>query len=388
MSASATDPLIYMKRAIRAAEKARGTCAPNPFVGAVLVKNGKILAEGWTQAYGGDHAEIQALIKAGPQARGADLYVTLEPCSHFGKTPPCTQAIIKAGVKRVFFGISDPNPLVNGQGEKQLIETEIEVCKGFCAEEISRQLEYYICRVLKGRPFVIWKAALSLDGKYAAQDGSARWISGEKSRLEAHKLREEADVVLTGLGTVLSDDPQLNVRLPKPKKQPLRAVLDPKLSIPFETQLVVTAREFPTLLFCARGRENSAKAIDLNNRGVEIVPVTALPTNPLPRPELLFRPERSDLGNILNLREVLGVLHQRGCYCVLLECGSQLASAFFSAKLVDKCVLFYGPKLLGGGKAILRELPLPDIDAAIPLRDSRWRVCGEDLMLTGYPVFP
>mgnify|MGYP002682299972 FL=1 len=311
LNATQAEQAKWMKQAIRAAEKARGTCSPNPFVGAVIVKNGKMIAEGWTQSYGGNHAEVQALAKAGKQARGADMYVTLEPCSHQGKTPPCTQAIIAAGIKRVYLGILDPNPLVHGKGVLQLQEAGIEVVPEVLAEEISRQLEYYLCRVHNRRPFVIWKAALSLDGKYAAQDGSSRWISGERSREQVHRLRQEADVVLTGSTTVVKDDPCLNVRLPHPVKQPLRAVLDAFLEIPLHARLFNCEAASQVLLFCAPGMELSSKGKKLAALGVRLYPI----------------PAQEDK---LNLLAALQVLHQLGCYCVLLECGSSLASAFFA----------------------------------------------------------
>ena len=363
-----TDPANFMKEAIRLAENARGTCSPNPFVGAVIVKNGKIIAGGWTQKYGKDHAEIQALKKAGKSARDADLYVTLEPCAHYGKTPPCTDAIIKSGIKRVFIGIQDPNPLVNGKGRQKLLEAGIEVTSGIMQEEISRQLEYYLCRIQKGRPFILWKAALSLDGKYAAQDGSSRWITGESSRKMVHKLREEADVILTGIGTVLKDDPMLNVRLPKTIKQPLRAILDPYLEIPLNSQIVRSLPEYKTAIFCARGRDNSPHAEALVSLGANLYPVTAK-------------------GRTLCLKEVLGILHQQGFYLVLLECGSQLASSFFSERLVDKSYIFYAPKILGGNKAILTELDLPDLNSSIHLKDITLKKTGEDWLVIGYPVY-
>ncbi len=368
MTATQTDPVRYMKRALRAAEKARGTCSPNPFVGAVIVKNNKVIAEGWTQEYGGDHAEVQALAKAGNMARGADMYVTLEPCAHFGKTPPCTKAIIRAGISRVCLGILDPNPLVQGKGVRQLQEAGIEVTSGIMAAEVTRQLEYYLCRVHKLRPFVIWKAALSLDGKYAAQDGSSRWISGEKSREQAHRLRQEADVVLTGIGTVLCDDPLLTARLKNTLKQPLRAVLDTNLKLPPDSQIARSMDSVPTAVFCGRGKENSMRAKMLIALGAQIHPVTAA-------------------GDTLNLKEILGILYQQGHSLILLECGSKLASAFFAARLVDKCVIFFAPKLLGGNKAMLQELGLPDISAALSISNLAFKASGEDLLVTGYPIY-
>ena len=368
LNVTPADPASYMKLALKAAEKARGTCSPNPFVGAVIVKDNKVVGEGWTQEYGGPHAEIQALAKAGKQARGADMYVTLEPCAHHGKTPPCTHGIIAAGINRVFLGILDPNPLVNGKGVLHLQEAGIEVVPGVMADEVSRQLEYHLCRVHKRRPFVIWKAALSLDGKYAAQDGSSRWISGKKSREQAHKLRQEADVVLSGIGTVLCDDPLLNVRLPHCWKQPLRAILDPFLKTPPASRIARGMHEFPTAIFCARGRENSMRAKVLIALGGSIHPVTAM-------------------GEVLNLKEILGILYQQGHSLVLLECGSKLSSSFFAAGLVDKCFIFYGPKLVGGNLSMLADLSLADISAAIPIRIERFKASGEDLLVTGYPVY-
>lgn len=368
MSAIQSDPQIFMNRALKAAEKARGTCSPNPFVGAVIVKNSSIIAEGWTQKYGGDHAEIQALAKAGEKARGADLYVTLEPCSHFGKTPPCTQAIIAAGISRVFLGILDPNPLVHGKGVLHLQEAGIEVIPGVLATEVTRQLEYHLCRVHNRRPFVIWKAALSLDGKFAAQDGSSRWISGERSREQTQRLRQEADAVLTGIGTVLGDDPLLTVRLKNNLKNPLRVILDPNLKLPPSSQIARGMHSVPTAVFCARGRENTIPAKVLVALGANIYPVTAK-------------------GDKLNLKEVLGILYQLGHSLVLLECGSRLASSFFAARLVDKCVIFYGPKLVGGNRAMLTELGLPDISAALALKNLSFKASGEDLQVTGYPAY-
>jgi diaminohydroxyphosphoribosylaminopyrimidine deaminase / 5-amino-6-(5-phosphoribosylamino)uracil reductase len=368
LNAGTAEDRKMMRQVMRCAENARGTCAPNPFVGAVVVKNGMILSRGWTQHYGGDHAEVQALNKAGAAAKGSDLYVTLEPCAHHGKTPPCTDAIIKAGIKKVCFGIYDPNPLVNGKGAQLLAEAGIEVVPEVFADKIRTQLEYYLCRIEKKRPFVIWKAALSLDGKYAAQDGSSRWISGERSRRMTHKLRQEADVVLTGLGTVLIDDPLLNVRLTKSGKQPLRAVLDTNLQIPLDAQIIKTAGQYPTAVFCGMECKDSDKARELTGKGVCIIPLTAE-------------------DGLIRLDQVLGVIQDMGGYCILLECGSILASSFFSSGYVDKCVIFYGGKLIGGDNAVLKELDKPNISDALLLKDIEYRRIGEDIMITGYPEY-
>ncbi|MDP3113363.1 MAG: bifunctional diaminohydroxyphosphoribosylaminopyrimidine deaminase/5-amino-6-(5-phosphoribosylamino)uracil reductase RibD [Candidatus Cloacimonadaceae bacterium] len=368
--------LKYMKLAIREAEKARGTCSPNPFVGAVIVRNDAVIAKGHTQDYGGDHAEADALKQAGKQARGASLYVTLEPCSHFGKTPACTEAIIKAGIRRVFFGIRDPNPLVKGDtdndfstpGILSMQYAGIEVQGGLLSEMIELQLESYLCRTLKHRPFVIWKAALSIDGKYAANDGSARWISNEKSRRETHRLREAADVVLTGIGTVLADDPQLHVRLKNPRHQPMIALLDPYLEIPLDAKLISGIDTNPLTIFHGKEISDQEKHDRLQALGAILISVPA-------------KAEKLDLISVLKL------LFEQGTNSVLLECGSKLASSFFAEKLVDKCHIFFGNKLLGGRKAILSELPINNIKDAIELDIKIISKLENDIHVVAYPIF-
>ncbi len=260
----------YMQLAIKVAENGRGKCSPNPFVGSVIVKNNQVISEGWTLEYGSDHSEIQALKKAGKRAKGATLFVTLEPCSHYGKTPPCTNAIIAAGIKEVYIGIYDPNPLVKGKGIAMLKEAGIDVHYGFGEDKIRTQLEYYLCFIQKERPFVTWKTALTLDGKYAAEDGTARWITGKKAREYAHKLRSENDVVLTGIKTILIDDPTLNVRLPGNYKQPLRVVLDPFLKIPVLSSFVSNASKFPGMVITSPANLQTDKANLLRQKGVKI----------------------------------------------------------------------------------------------------------------------
>lgn len=357
----------YLKLAIRTAERARGKCSPNPFVGAVLVKGDKLISTGWTQSYGSDHAEVQAIKKAGAQAKGADLYVSLEPCSHYGKTPPCALAIIAAKINRVFIGIVDPNPLVAGKGIKMLQEAGIEVFWGFHTETIQQQLEYYLCYVQKKRPFVTLKTALSLDGKYAAADGTSRWITGEKARRYVHKLRSEHEVVLTGSSTILVDDPLLNNRLPGKPKQALRAVLDPELAIPLQARIVQTASEFPTLVFCEETKLNAEKAARLVAQGVQLcgLPLTS---------------------GVFDLNLVLKELAARKLYSVLLETGSGVAESFIKAGLVDKFLFFYGPLLLGGPKSPYPNLGFENISSALPLNKIKLKRWDDDLMISAYPM--
>ncbi|MDY0151173.1 MAG: bifunctional diaminohydroxyphosphoribosylaminopyrimidine deaminase/5-amino-6-(5-phosphoribosylamino)uracil reductase RibD [Candidatus Cloacimonas sp.] len=363
-----TKQFYYMKQAIRCAEKARGNCSPNPFVGAVIVKDETIIARGWTQSYGSDHAEIHALKQAGAQANGADMYVTLEPCSHYGKTPPCALAVIAAGIKRVFIGITDPNPLVSGKGIKLLTEASIEVQSGLFAEEITRQLEYFLCYIQQQRPFVTLKTALTLDGKYAAQDGSSRWISGEKARLYTHKLRSQYDVILTGIKTIMRDDPLLTARLPGKPKQPLRVVLDPALKLPVDSQFARSMQEFSSLVFCSCGIENSAKFLKLKDMGAILV---GLPI---------------DKGHFC-INDVLAHLASLNKYSVLLETGSGLAEAFLQARLVDKCLFFYGAKILGGSHSPLPNLGIANIQQAISLTNLELKQLGDTILLSAYPVW-
>ena len=354
-----------MARAIAIAEKGRGKCSPNPFVGAVIVKNGNIIGEGWTQGYGKDHAEINALRKAGAEAAGAEIYVTLEPCSHYGKTPPCALALIAAGIKTVYVGIIDPNPLVSGKGIALLEDAGIEVHTGYMQEKINRQLEFFLCRINQQRPFVSWKTALSLDGKYAASDGSSKWITGISARKLVHRLRSEYDVILTGIGTVKADDPMLNNRVYNTHVQPCRVVLDPHLEIDPASKICSTAKDQSSLIYYRKGLKASAKIKALAALGVVTVAVKGA-------------------GDSLDLNSVLRDLHERGYYSVLVEAGSKLSSAFFGSGLVDKCYIFLGNMLLGNGRSMLSELPLNNIHAAIRLEHRRFRILGEDILIEGY----
>ncbi len=363
----------YMQMAFEEAEKARGFCSPNPFVGAVVVKDDVVIAQAHTQSYGSYHAEAMALKLAGEKAKGADLYVTLEPCSHQGKTPPCTDAIIKAGIKRVFFGIRDPNPQVNedtskeGAGIVAMREAGIEVSWGYMEEEIARQNEYFLCRIQKGRPFVILKMALSLDGKYAAPDGSSKWISSAASRMQVHILRHQVDCMLVSISTVLADDPLLTSRIPLARRQPLRVVLDKDLQLPIDCALVKSMDQAPLMVFHAPvlGRKQFMKAAILRNMGVELVPIGLE-------------------GTHLSLPKVLDFLHNRGFYSVLLESGGALASEFVRLHLVDKLLIYYGSKIIGGDRAALSPLNLGNIANAIKIDIRSCMVLDGDLVLEAY----
>lgn len=361
-------PEFYMRRAIQAAEKAHGLCSPNPFVGAVIVKNNQIIATGHTQCYGCDHAEVQAIKYAGDAANGADLYVTLEPCSHYGKTPPCALAIIKAKLKRVFVGIIDPHPLVSGKGLEMLRDAGIEVHWGILEAQIRRQLESYLCFIQKHRPFVTLKTALSLDGKYAAPDGSSQWITSEKSRRLVHRLRSQHDALITGIGTVLADDPMLNNRISTQAPQPLRVIIDPLLELPLSSKIAQSMHQFPTLIICGKSAAKDTQAKELQGMGAIITS--------LPAPNGLFDPTT-----------ILELLYAQNIVSLMLETGSALAESFLKAKRVDKCLFFYGPLLLGGDKSPYPHLGITNIEKAISFSDLSFRRIGSDLLLTAYPKF-
>ena len=241
-----------MRRAIELAKKGGGYVHPNPLVGCVVVNNGEIIAEGYHEKYGEYHAERNALLRCKSETKGASLYVTLEPCCHYGKTPPCTEIIIEKGIKKVFVGILDPNPLVAGKGVKILQDAGIEVEVGLCEDEIRELNKVFLKYITTKHPYVIMKTAMTLDGKIAAFTGDSRWVTNEESRKLVHELRSEMAAVIVGIGTVLADDPMLNVRLEGNPHQPIRIVVDSNLRIPVDSQLVKTAKEYRTIIATTR----------------------------------------------------------------------------------------------------------------------------------------
>jgi diaminohydroxyphosphoribosylaminopyrimidine deaminase / 5-amino-6-(5-phosphoribosylamino)uracil reductase len=348
----------HMRRALELAERGWGRVSPNPMVGAVVVRDGEVVGEGWHREYGQAHAEVEALRVAGPKARGATMFVTLEPCSHHGKTPPCTEAVMLAGVRRVVYGASDPNPQAAGGGD-QLWNAGVEVFGGFLGQE-SRDLNAAFFHRHAGldRPFVALKLAMSLDARIADGEGRSAWITGEEARAEVHRLRAGFDAVAVGIGTARADDPRLTVRgSVEPRVAPTRVVFDRNLRLSPESVLARSAREAPVLLVAAPDAELSRER-RLAGQGVQV----------------LRAPDLS--GGLRALREA-------GVGSMFVEGGSALAGALLDAQRVDRLYLFYAPLLLGpAGLSAFGEIGSPAIEQATRWRRIETRTFGEDTLVT------
>jgi diaminohydroxyphosphoribosylaminopyrimidine deaminase / 5-amino-6-(5-phosphoribosylamino)uracil reductase len=355
----------FMRLALRQAARGLGRTSPNPVVGAVLVRDGRVLATGYHRRAGLDHAEVAALRRVGFQARGADLYVTLEPCDHQGRTPPCTEALIRAGVRRVVIGMRDPFRLVDGRGIRRLRRAGIAVEVGLLGAECRRVAEHFVCVQERGRPFVTWKLAVTLDGRIATRTGDSRWVTGAPARAVGHALRDTHDAILVGATTVRVDDPLLTTRRPG-GRDPVRVVLDGRLSISPRARLLHSGSPAPTLVITSRGAP-AARARALAAAGAEV----------------LRLPGR---GGRVSPRALLAALLERGLLSVLLEGGGETAATFLEAGLVDKVVALVAPKLVGGREAVpvLGGRGVARMADAVQLCDISHRRSGEDLLVTGY----
>jgi diaminohydroxyphosphoribosylaminopyrimidine deaminase/5-amino-6-(5-phosphoribosylamino)uracil reductase len=353
----------FMRLALREAERGLGRTSPNPAVGAVVVKGGRVLARGHHARAGAPHAEVAALARAGSRARGADLYTTLEPCDHWGRTPPCSLAILQAGVRRVFVGSRDPNPVVNGRGTTRLrrggVEVVADVLRGEC-DRLNRAWFHYITR---GRPFVSLKIAASLDGRIATRSGDSRWVTGPEARAAVHRLRDRADAVLVGGGTARADDPRLTARLPG-GRDPVRVVLDTRLRLPRRLRIFRQRSAAPTLLAHARAR--------------------------LPRLPPGVEPVRCRArGGRIDLQDLLDKLAQRGVTHLLVEGGGEVATSFLAAGLVDRLLVFLSPRVVGGDGLPWAQAPGPRRMAdALRLEDVEVERHGDDVLVSGAPRRP
>ena len=356
-TAATADDAQFMQLALALGRRGLGNTWPNPAVGAVIVKDGIILGRGWTQCGGRPHAEVEALRRAkktaqGATMQGATMYVTLEPCSHQGKTPPCADAIIKAGITRVVSSLEDPNPEVAGQGHERLRAKGIKVDIGLGADEARAAHAGHITRMQKARPYVTLKLALSKDGKAGLAGRKPVALTGEKARSRVFQMRSHSDAILVGIGTVLSDNPQLNCRLPGMiERSPVRVVLDAGLRLPLATTVVATLRETPTWVFTSRKASAIAEEI-LQQRGCKVFRV-------------------ADQKGKLDLDEVLKVLSEQGITRLMVEGGPTVAAAFVGADLVDEAVLLRTEKTIGvDGIDALEGMPLTALTDSLRLRGA------------------
>ena len=352
-----------MRAALALARRGLGNAWPNPAVGCVLVKDGRVIGRGWTQPGGRPHAETEALRRAGDAARGATAYVTLEPCSHHGRTPPCCEALAGAGITRVVMAMRDPDPRVNGRGLAMLRGAGFVVEEGLLEGEARALNAGFFRRIQAGMPVVTLKLASTLDGRIATATGESRWITGEAARREVHALRARHDAILVGSGTVLADDPDLTCRLPGMERAPmLRVVADARLRTPPSARLVQSARVAPVLIMTAPGHPPAAQAPFIA-AGADIITAPA------------------HAGGGLDLPSLLRALGRRGVTRVLAEGGAGLAAALLRQGLVDRLVWFHAPAVMGGdGHPALEGLRLAALSAMPRFRRVAQRALGDDML--------
>ncbi len=357
---------MYMERALALAARGRGTTTPNPMVGAVIVKDGRIIGEGYHIRAGEGHAEVNAFKNAAEDVTGATMYVTLEPCSHYGKTPPCADKIVEKKIGRVVVGALDPNPLVAGRGIEKIRNAGIPVVTGVLAEESIALNEVFMKYIVTKRPFVVLKAAMSLDGKIATADGESQWISCETSREEVHRLRHELTGIMAGIGTVLADDPMLNCRIPG-GKQPVRIIVDSHLSIPENSKLAASAKEFPLVVASVEKADASKKA-RLEVMGAKVIEI----------------PANQD-GHV-DLNALMERLGEMKIDSILLEGGGRLAEGALKAGIVDKVQFYIAPVLIGGegAKTPVEGRGIETLSQAWHISDWKAETIGDDLKIIGY----
>jgi len=366
MTDSTTD-LHFMRLALREARKGLGRTSPNPCVGAVVVKDDSVISRGYHQKAGTPHAEIHALRKAGTQAKGATIYVTLEPCSHTGRTPPCCQAVAAAGIKRVVVGMEDPNPLVRGSGNAYLQQQGIEVVSGVLEADCRELNLPFIKHITSGMPFVVMKAGMSLDGKISYQQGQPGWMTGESSSKKVHGLRNSLDAILVGRTTIAVDNPSLTTRLPGRRgRDPVRVLLDSHLQLSLTSKILHLDSPAPTILFCSHSVDEEKKRV-----------LTAMEN-------VLIRSVDCDEDGGLDLVAVLADLGKMGICSLLVEGGATVHGSFLRKGLVDRVFLFMAPLFAGSrGTPLVSGLPIADRSEALTLRNVHYRRCGNDILVQG-----
>jgi diaminohydroxyphosphoribosylaminopyrimidine deaminase/5-amino-6-(5-phosphoribosylamino)uracil reductase len=354
----------FMEEAVQLALRGRGMTRTNPCVGAVIVKDSRMIGRGWHKAFGSDHAEIVALKEAGDSADGADIYVTLEPCSTYGKTPPCTKAIIESGIKRVFIGVADPKPAHAGRAIKLLRNSGIEVTLGICHKKCSKLIENFTKFIDTAIPYVTVKIAQSLDSKIATSAGESKWITSHESQVASHALRRENDAVAVGIGTVLADDPELTVRHVEANIQPICVVFDSNCRIPLESKLVTGCmRNDRTLIVATSKKAKQEKIDELVKRNVKIITAG------------------DDKVDVLETLKKLGELNVMN---LMVEGGAELITSFLKAKQVDRMCIFVAPMMIGcDGKSAIGKIGAKYISEAIKFKNISCEMIGCDCRING-----
>ena len=353
-----------MEKALELAAMGIGKVNPNPLVGAVIVKNGEIIGEGYHECYGEAHAERNAVKNAVEPVEGSTIYVTLEPCAHYGKTPPCVDLIIEKKFKRVVIGMLDPNEKVSGKSIEKLKKHGIEVLVGVKEEECKKMNEIFIKYITSKIPFVVLKSGISLDGKIATYSGESKWITSEESREDAQNLRNRLSSIMVGVNTVVADDPELTCRINSEKKL-IRIVLDSNLSIPLDSKLVKNKDKLTIVATTLNSNEEKKKS--LRDLGVKVIEV-------------------SEKNNRVNLKELVKILGQEGIDSILIEGGGTLNFSALEENIVDKAIFYIAPKILGGenSKSCIAGIGFSKLDDAVNLKNLSYRKIGEDLVVEGY----
>jgi diaminohydroxyphosphoribosylaminopyrimidine deaminase/5-amino-6-(5-phosphoribosylamino)uracil reductase len=355
----------YMKQALALAQYAKGRTSPNPMVGAVIVRDGRVVGEGWHRKAGTPHAEIHALRQAGDLAYNASIYVTLEPCSHHGRTGPCVEALLSAGIKKVIIAMTDPNPLVAGQGIYKLRKAGIEVIEGVLASEAAKINEVFIKWISTKKPFVLLKSAMSLDGKIASYTGHSKWITGSQSRNYVHQLRDTYDAILVGIGTVLADNPSLNTRLAYQGENPIRVIVDSMARTPIHSNVV--ADGLAQTIIAVTDKAPQEKIDALRSCGVEVI-------------------ECEQKATGVNLSHLLKILGEKQITSILIEGGATINASVLEDNLVDKINWFIAPKIIGGSGAPgpIGGKGIADVNNAKLFEDIHMETMGEDILISAY----
>ncbi|WP_251860237.1 bifunctional diaminohydroxyphosphoribosylaminopyrimidine deaminase/5-amino-6-(5-phosphoribosylamino)uracil reductase RibD [Clostridium sp. Marseille-Q2269] len=361
------DHNFYMEKALDLAKKGDGKVNPNPKVGTIIVKDNKIIGKGYHKYFGGPHAEVYALKEAGAKAKGATLYVTLEPCSHYGKTPPCAEAIVKAGITKVLIAMEDPNPLVRGKGIDILKENNIEVITGIMEKDSKKLNEVFIKYITKTEPFVVLKTASTLDGKIATKTGESKWITGVEARYKVHDIRNDLSGIMVGIGTILKDNPMLTTRIDG-GKDPKAIIIDSKLRIPLEAKIIKTINGRNIYIATTKSHNNLCKKNELKKLGVKILEL-----------------EENEEGKV-PLKKLMKLLGKEEIDSILLEGGSTLNFSALKEDIVDKVMCFIAPKIIGGedSKSMIGGTGVEDLKDSFNLNNLKIEKIGRDILIEGY----